>query len=83
MHPDRLLRNISHRGREYEKSISGDYLKSIQESYFSFFRQNIDNKYLIIDINEIDFVENEQDYESLKEVIFSGSYSTGINTVIL
>jgi len=57
--PDRLLLNIEKRGRSYEKSITAEYLQKIQDSYFSFFRQNPDNKYLIIDINGIDFVENE------------------------
>jgi len=81
--PEKLLQNISKRGRNYEKSISSDYLKKIEESYFSFFRQNPENKYLIIDINEIDFVGNEDHYVNLIDTIFSREYPLGINRVIL
>jgi deoxyguanosine kinase len=80
---EKLLQNISKRGRNYEKSISSDYLKKIEESYFSFFRQNPENKYLIIDINEIDFVENKNHYIKLIDTIFSLDYPLGINRVIL
>lgn len=85
LHSDtsRLLENISVRGRDYEKSITGEYLKSIQDGYFSFFRQNPDMKYLILDINKIDFVTNQDDYELVIEHIFSGEYSEGISRVIL
>ena len=51
--PEKLLSNIKKRGRNYEKSITREYLKKIQESYFTFFRQNPDNKYLVIDIEGI------------------------------
>jgi deoxyguanosine kinase len=83
LRPEKLLQNISKRGRNYEKSISSDYLKKIEESYFSFFRQNPENKYLIIDINELDFVGNKNHYLSLIDTIFSRNYPLGINRVIL
>lgn len=85
LHSDtsRLLENISARGRDYEKSITGEYLKSIQDGYFSFFRQNPDMKYLILDINAIDFVSNQKDYKLVVEHIFSGDYTEGISRVIL
>ena len=47
LNTERLLENIRKRGRDYEKSITGDYLRKIQDSYFSFFRQNSENKYLV------------------------------------
>jgi deoxyadenosine/deoxycytidine kinase len=34
--PDRLLRNIAIRGREYEKSITSEYLAGIQEAISTF-----------------------------------------------
>ena len=55
LNPDRLLQNIANRGRPYEKKITKEYLQKIQDSYFAFFKQNRENRYLIIDINEIDF----------------------------
>jgi deoxyguanosine kinase len=81
--PERLLNNIGKRGRNYEKSITVDYLQKIQESYFSFFKQNPENKYLIIDINDLDFVTNQSHYTKIIETIFCNNYETGLNKVIL
>jgi deoxyguanosine kinase len=80
---DRLLENIMKRGREYEKSITTDYLNKIQKSYFNFFHQNPGNKYLILDINNLDFVENSEHYNMIINTIFNKDYVTGLNTVIL
>lgn len=76
---ERLLENIGSRGREYEKSITAEYLTGIQESYFTFFRQNPENRYLILDMRNIDFVKRPGDYEILKEAIFSEKIPAGIN----
>jgi len=81
--PGRLLENISRRGRDYEKHITAEYLQKIQESYFSFFRQNPGARYLIIDVNNIDFVENEEHYRKLTETIFCSQWGEGLNMVIL
>jgi deoxyadenosine/deoxycytidine kinase len=83
LNPEKLLQNIEKRGRNYEKSITREYLKKIEESYFSFFRQNPENRYLIIDINQIDFVENENHYTRIIDTIFYDDYPSGINRVIL
>lgn len=83
MPADRLLQNIGKRGREYEKSITPEYLLKIQESYFTFFRQNPQNKYLVIDISNIDFVENEKHREMIINTIFGKEYPGGLNMVIL
>ena len=79
MEPERLLNNIATRGREYEKSITADYLKGIQESYFTFFRQNPENRYLILDMKDLDFVRREEDYNKLKEAIFAAEIQPGLN----
>lgn len=79
LNPDRLLKNIEKRGRNYEKRITREYLQAIQDSYFTFFKQNPENRYLIIDINEIDFVDNEDHYNKIIETIFRRDYPTGLN----
>ena len=79
----RLLRNIKNRGRPYERTITEKYLKSIQDSYFSFFRQNPENKYLVIDVNSLDFVSSEDDYRKIRDVIFMKEYPEGMNKLIL
>jgi len=80
---DRLMQNIKNRGRDYEKSITKEYLQKIQDSYFTFFKQNPENKYLVIDINDIDFVASENHYSKIMKTIFSEQYSVGLNKVIL
>jgi deoxyguanosine kinase len=80
---ERLLENIRKRGRNYELSITSDYLQKIQDSYFTFFRQNNENKYLVIDINNIDFVTNESQYNQIIETIFGSDYTNGLNMKIL
>jgi deoxyguanosine kinase len=81
--PERLLQNIDKRGRNYEKSISHEYLKKIQDNYFTFFKQNPEQRYLVVDINEIDFVENESHYSRVIDTIFYDDYPVGLNKVIL
>ena len=83
LNPERLLQNINKRGRNYERSITIEYLQKIQESYFAFFRQNSGNRYLVIDINEMDFVANENHYSKIIGTIFFNNYPVGLNKVIM
>jgi deoxyadenosine/deoxycytidine kinase len=77
--PERLLKNIAIRGREYEKSITADYLSGIQESYFNFFRQNPENRYLVLDVSNLDFVASHDDYMRVRNTIFNEPVTQGIN----
>jgi deoxyguanosine kinase len=83
LNPERLMENIKKRGRNYEKSITKEYLQKIQDSYFAFFKQDPENKYLVIDINDIDFVANENHYSKIIDTIFFDNYPVGLNKVIL
>jgi len=83
LNTERLLKNIQKRGRDYEKSITGEYLQKIQDSYFTFFKQNQDNKFLVIDINNLDFVSNNDHYNLIIETIFGEERIKGLNMVIL
>jgi deoxyadenosine/deoxycytidine kinase len=83
LNTERLLENIRKRGRDYEKSITGEYLRKIQDSYFTFFRQNPENRYLVIDINSIDFVSNQNHYDLIIKTIFGKEYTNGLNMVHL
>lgn len=80
---DKLLSNIKNRGREYEQDITADYLLKIQESYFEFFKQQQDLSFLVIDTNNLDFVNNEEDYNKISETIFRCECKKGLNRVIL
>jgi deoxyadenosine/deoxycytidine kinase len=78
-----LAKNIAKRGRDYEKGISEDYLAKLQEGYFDFFKQQNDITYLVIDSNNMDFVENQRDYAKVKELIFKNDYPIGINRITI
>ena len=83
LNTENLLRNIEKRGRDYEKQIDAFYLEKIAQGYFSFFKQQSDYPVAIIDINGIDFVENDVHLKLLQDVIFKNEYKDGINRVLL
>ncbi|PXX96211.1 hypothetical protein DF185_20755 [Marinifilum breve] len=80
---DKLLSNIRKRGREYEQEITAEYLLKIQDSYFEFFKQQQDLKFLVIDTNDIDFVNQGSDYEKITKAIFETECKHGLNRIIL
>jgi deoxyguanosine kinase len=69
--PESLLKNIYSRGRAYERNINWQYLKKIEDSYFTFFKQHVDLKPLIINTDELDFVKNDEDFYFVCEKIKS------------
>lgn len=75
-----LQGNIRKRGRDYEQEISNEYLESIQESYFDFIKQQEGLRILIIDTNNLDFVNNDEDYKRIRKIIFS-DYDVGIHRI--
>ena len=60
---DRLLQNIKKRGRDYEQNIEAGYLQKIHDGYKNFISTQLDLNVLIIDVSEIDFVNNSDDYD--------------------
>ena len=80
---DLLLKNIVKRGREYEKNITAEYLKGIETGYFNFFKQQNQIKIVIIDTNNIDFVNNSEDFQKIEKTIFEKEYPLGITRLIL
>ena len=79
---ENLQKNIKHRARDYEQNISSDYLKSIENGYFNFFKQQTDMKIVLIDTNNIDFVNNEKHYKQIVEAIFEQNYLIGVNRIV-
>ena len=78
-----LLKNIATRGRAYEKTIDAVYLEKIQQGYFNYLKQVTDFPVLLIDTENIDFVNNPEDYNKIKETIFQNNYKPGMNRIIL
>ena len=56
-----LVRQIHKRGREYENSISIDYLSRLNERYEAWITTYTKGKLLIIDVDNLDFVTNQED----------------------
>jgi deoxyadenosine/deoxycytidine kinase len=61
----RLMANIAKRGRDYEKHMSEDYIRSLNEAYNRFFFNYTESPLLIINSTTIDFVQNPRDFEEL------------------
>ena len=56
-----LVEQIHKRGREYENSISIDYLSRLNERYEAWISTYNKGKLLIVDVDDLDFVENQED----------------------
>jgi len=75
---DIVMENIKERSRAYEQDISADYLKRIQDSYFEYLRNITSFPVLILDLQEMDFVGNDKNYETVKFLI-SKKYNPGVH----
>tara|TARA_R110002051_G_scaffold1150_4_gene5932 strand:- start:541 stop:1686 length:1146 start_codon:yes stop_codon:yes gene_type:complete len=65
----RLLENIKSRNRDYEQNIESDYLEKINRGYLDFIKSTPSHNSLIIDISELDFVRNSEDYATIIDKI--------------
>ena len=66
-----LVGNIHKRGREFENSISIDYLSRLNERYEAWIHNYDKGKLLIIDVDELDFVDTAADMKSIIDRIDS------------
>lgn len=67
---DRLMFNIKKRGRAIEKNLTRSYIEELSEAYNHFFFRYNSTPLLIVNSTEIDFVNNENDFEELFRQIF-------------
>ncbi|WP_430613943.1 2-amino-4-hydroxy-6-hydroxymethyldihydropteridine diphosphokinase [Flavobacterium sp. JP2137] len=65
----RLLENIKKRGRSYESDIPASYLEKVNQGYFNYIKTLPQDKVLIIDISEMDFVNRQEDYIAILDII--------------
>ena len=63
---DVLMNNIAKRGRNMERNVTWEYIDALNQVYTEYFFRYQDTPLVIINTDNIDFVENEKD---LKEVI--------------
>ncbi len=64
-----LVHKIHKRGREYENSISIEYLSRLNERYEAWVSTYKKGKLVIVDVDQIDFVENKEDLGKIIEKI--------------
>jgi deoxyguanosine kinase len=62
---DRLIEHIRQRNRKYERNISPDYIRQLNEAYNTYFFHYQETPLLVVNTSEIDFVRNTEDLEDL------------------
>lgn len=63
--PERLMANIKKRGRTYERNVSEEYIRSLNEAYNKFFFHYSETPLLVVNSTLIDFVNIKQEFEEL------------------
>ena len=64
-----LVKQIERRGRIYERNISIEYLKKLNEKYEKWISGYDKGRLLIIDINKLNFIDNKKDFGIVLEKI--------------
>jgi deoxyadenosine/deoxycytidine kinase len=67
---DRLMFNIKKRSRKIERNLTRSYIEELSEAYTHFFFRYTGTPLLIVNSTELDFVNNEQDFNELFKQIF-------------
>jgi len=68
---DVLLDRIENRGIESERTIDAAYLEKLNDAYTRFFHFYDKSPLLIVNATEIDWVNNEMDYENLVDYMLN------------
>lgn len=67
---DRLMFNIKKRGRAIERNLTRSYIEELSDAYNHFFFRYNSTPLLIVNSTDIDFVNNEEDFDELFRQIF-------------
>lgn len=67
---DRLIYNVHRRNRAMESAITPEYLTALSNAYKEFFFKYSQSPLLIINTTDIDFVNNETEFNALYKEIF-------------
>ena len=80
--PDTLMMRIARRGRPFERDMSRDYIRQLNDAYNHFFFHYADAPLLVVNTNSIDFVNNPEDFEDLMRRILTHRQGTTYYTPI-
>ncbi|HBU77970.1 MAG TPA: 2-amino-4-hydroxy-6-hydroxymethyldihydropteridine diphosphokinase [Muricauda sp.] len=75
---ERLLANIKKRGRDYEQNIDPAYLERINRGYMDFIKGHPSQNSVILDMENLDFVNNPADYEFILQRLEDNMLSSNI-----
>ncbi len=70
-----LVANIQKRGRDYEQQIQIDYLKGLNERYEDFILNRYKGRTLIIDVDNMDYLHNREDFAQIVDKVNSRLFS--------
>ena len=62
---DTLIERVRRRGRDYERSVSDDYLSRLGNSYGEFFHHYEDAPLMMVNSENLNFVDNDDDFQLL------------------
>ncbi|MGE5409984.1 MAG: deoxynucleoside kinase [Clostridiales bacterium] len=67
---ERLIHNIRKRNRRIERNITRSYIQELSDAYNNFFFKYNSTPLLIVNTSDMDFVNNEKDFNELYKQIF-------------
>jgi deoxyguanosine kinase len=67
---DRLMYNIKRRSRKVERNLTRSYIEELSDSYTHYFFRYTNTPLLIVNSTEIDFVNNDKDFNELFKQVF-------------
>lgn len=67
-----LVRQISLRGRDFEKTISREYLEQLNRHYESWIARYSKGKVLVVESDNLDFVNRKEDLTRVLEMVAEG-----------
>lgn len=67
--PATLIERVRQRGNTFEKNISEEYLWRLNESYTRFFHQYEDAPVMIINSENLNFVDSQEDFDLLLQLV--------------
>jgi len=73
-----LLERIKHRARDFERAIEPEYLKRLSEAYSYYFFHYRETPLLVVNTDEIDFVNNPLDLDAFVEQIMRSRRGTQV-----
>jgi deoxyguanosine kinase len=77
---DVLLDNIKSRGRSFEQEIQFEYLDELQKAYLSYFKSFSDKRIVVLQLNDIDFVQDEKMFYQILDLT-KQKHNFGMNII--